>query len=809
MSEPANTNKAGLVPDFDGAIDFLDKYQPYNTWAFTAIDPEKQHGPRTKSFGLDQRSDARAFIEKYNGEKHWNVYFHVNQVLRPLTSKARRDDIEAVLSAYIDVDPKAGCDLDAERARILNSLTDGRPADVPSPSVIVDSGGGYQAYWMIKDPLIITDVDRASDCSRVEALSKSLERKFSGDAVADVCRIMRLPGTVNYPNEKKRARGQITRLARVVSADWDLRYDPSDFPIANLQISPKKIAQQRSDFHIVSPEIQELLNKEVPEGERSEHVYRTVMVLAECGLDASDIAGLIMAAPVGKRYKNYKNTLKDVKRILGKCEDQIALINQNHALVIVGGKSVVIRETNDTNSQVKVEFLTVESFCTWFGNKFVNVQDKPKSLGRVWLANADRRQYSGIVFQPGRDTPGYYNLFRGFTVSPKEGDCSKFKAHILNNVCHGNVSDFLWVMGWFAQIFQQPDRKPGTALVIRGPEGTGKTTIGDVIGSLLGQHYLIVSNLRHIVGNFNAHMVACLLLHSEEAFWAGDKQGEGRIKDLITGTHHPIEYKGKDVFMVDNQIRLLITGNPDWMVPASLEARRFAVFEISDEHQQDKPYFAAIAEEMNNGGREALLYELLNFDLSQVDLRTVPLTDALLDQKLESLSIEEAWWVELMQSGRLPRGMDDANACSSKALFEHYQETAQKRGTSRRSIETQIGKFLKRMVPGLQRRVLTYKLYNSREDMHVRDETGSTYEFPPLFECRAAFERLLNQKVEWTGPDEWFDREAKTADASGAAVSSFFGDIRLPTADIIMRDQEAPKPAEELPARRARRIRRR
>jgi len=237
------------------------------------------------------------------------------------------------------------------------------------------------------------------------------------------------------------------------------------------------------------------------------------------------------------------------------------------------------------------------------------------------------------------------------------------------------------------------------------------------------------------------------------------------------------------------------------MVPASLEARRFAVFEISDAHQQDKPYFAAIAEEMNNGGREALLHELLSFDLSQVDLRTVPLTDALLDQKLESLSIQEAWWLELLQSGRLPRGMNDPNACSSKALFEHYQDTAQKRGTSRRSTQTLIGKFLKRMVPGVDRRSLTYAVFDSREEMVLRQETGSTYAFPPLSECRAAFERLLHQKIEWTGPDEWLDREPKSADASPRTTASSFGDSALPTVDISESRQETPKPAQNAETR--------
>jgi hypothetical protein len=40
----------------------------------------------------------------------------------------------------------------------------------------------------------------------------------------------------------------------------------------------------------------------------------------------------------------------------------------------------------------------------------------------------------------------------------------------------------------------------------------------------------------------------------------------------------------------------------------------------------DKAYFRAIAGELNNGGRQALLYDLLNFDLSKIDLRSIPKT---------------------------------------------------------------------------------------------------------------------------------------------------------------------------------------
>lgn len=38
--------------------------------------------------------------------------------------------------------------------------------------------------------------------------------------------------------------------------------------------------------------------------------------------------------------------------------------------------------------------------------------------------------------------------------------------------------------------------------------------------------------------------------------------------------------------------------------------------------------------------------------------------------------------------------------------------------------------------------------------------SGSIISFPPLAECRAAFEKLVAQKIEWDGPDEWQDVQA-------------------------------------------------
>jgi uncharacterized protein DUF5906/TOTE conflict system primase-like protein len=442
----------------------------------------------------------------------------------------------------------------------------------------------------------------------------------------------------------------------------------------------------------------------------------------------------------------------------------IAELNESHALVLLGDKPSVLKEGTSSDGRPTIEFLTTGAFRMWYGNRAVMVNEKKRSLGDLWLTHPDRRQYEGLAFLPGRDDPKVYNLWRGFAVEPKQGEWSKFHAHLRDNVCGGDDALLRWVVGWFAAIVQHPERKVGTSLVIRGKEGTGKTKVGEVFGSLFGSHYVAVSDPRYVTGRFNSHLASCLLLHAEEAFWAGDHAAEGKLKDLITGDVHLIEYKGKEPISVRNLVRLFVTGNPEWVVPVSLEGRRFAVIEIGDSQIRNGEYFAAIDDEMNDGGREALLHDLLQFDLSSVNLRIVPMTEALRHQKDNSLNTEEGWWLDVLERGQLPWGVGFANGCAKDLLFDRYIDHANKRGVRRRSIQTLIGIFLKRMVPGLRSRVGPYRGYNAI------DMVGGIYEFPSLKACRASFDKLMGQPREWSEVEDWLDepeRRDPPNDASG------------------------------------------
>jgi hypothetical protein len=69
-----------------------------------------------------------------------------------------------------------------------------------------------------------------------------------------------------------------------------------------------------------------------------------------------------------------------------------------------------------------------------------------------------------------------------------------------------------------------------------------------------------------------------------------------------------------------------------------MDERRFCVLDVDPGHQYDRVYFATLARELETGGRAALLYDLLHHSLADLDLREVPYTEALREQKVLSLT---------------------------------------------------------------------------------------------------------------------------------------------------------------------------
>lgn len=429
-------------------------------------------------------------------------------------------------------------------------------------------------------------------------------------------------------------------------------------------------------------------------------------------------------------------------------------INADYALVIMGSKAIVAKEQARGPIEERIRFLTVEAFNHWYSNCFTEVctaEGKIKTVtwAQAWRQHPRRRQFDGVEFFPNPDgepaTPGYLNLWRGFGVTPSlKGEYHVFRDHLLNNVCNGDAALFNWVFGWIAHIFQRPRERLGTALVLRGGMGTGKSKVGEVVGSLIPRHYFQVDDARYVTGNFNAHMAACLLLQADEAVWAGDKAAEGRIKGLVTSEFQMIEAKGIDAIRIRNFVRLFLTSNEDWVIPAGMNERRFCVLDVNPQCAQRHDYFREMDAELDAGGRERLLHDLLNFDLSAVNLREIPKTAALLDQKMRSFDPLESWWFNRLIAGAQTRGLGTWQpevACN--LLYDDYLKFCDGIGAGRKRDPATFGRRLTKHVPGLAKARPRRALADGQQ-LRIQ-----CYIFPDLAACREAFDRIVGQPCEW------------------------------------------------------------
>ena len=429
-------------------------------------------------------------------------------------------------------------------------------------------------------------------------------------------------------------------------------------------------------------------------------------------------------------------------------EHPFAELNKEFAFVKAG--AFILQETTDPKGNFTTEHLSLGEFHGWHANvPFQTGNQKPRPISEHWMSWANRRQYEGVVFMPEKDAgPRWYNLWRGFTTPSSENSSHPsvraFIEHARLNVCGGDEKLFNWLMGYFAHMIQKPWEKPLVALVFKGKKGTGKNALVERVGHLLGSHFLVADDERYLLSNFNSHLESNLFFVLDEAAWAGDKKAEGRLKGLITGQQHNIERKGKEPYRVDNLTRVAIIGNEDWLVPASQDERRFAVFHIGEGRIQDRAFFEGMRKGMEQGGYACLLKYLMDFDLSTVDVNDAPKTQALVDQKHASLDIVQQWWLDCLSSGQIAGGDwggEWPEACPTNRLREALGRWARNRNIrSRLPEEVGFGRIIHTIAP-------SFKKKKARPDKP--NDTSYSFFSPGIDRLRKDWNHYIGGEVVW------------------------------------------------------------
>jgi hypothetical protein len=252
--------------------------------------------------------------------------------------------------------------------------------------------------------------------------------------------------------------------------------------------------------------------------------------------------------------------------------------------------------------------------------------------------------------------------------------------HIKYVVCAGNNELYEYLLKWIAYTFQHPDKPAGAAIVLRGLKGCGKGTLGHFLRAIWGIHGLHISNPKHLVGNFNSHLSDICFLFADEAFYSGDKQHEGVLKALITEPTIMIERKGIDAVSQPNYLKIFMSTNADFAVPASRDERRYCVIDVSSSHIGNRDYFKTLHKACaSQEVQAAFLFEMLNTDLTGWHTGDIPDSIGLRAQRYHSMNSVQKWVVDSLlnksfgsSSEEMECGEEWKTEMSSKDLFCNY-----------------------------------------------------------------------------------------------------------------------------------------
>jgi hypothetical protein len=371
----------------------------------------------------------------------------------------------------------------------------------------------------------------------------------------------------------------------------------------------------------------------------------------------------------------------------------------------------------------------------------------PKNLiSQFWLS-PKTRVFKQTAFSPKKTDNDTLNFWVGNVVEPKQGDWSQIREFLKGVICGGDRDVFEYLISYLGHMIQHPEEKPGIMVVLLGSQGTGKGTFFTLLRELWPRTMLQVGDIEQIVGTFNASLERHYVICMDEALFAGDRKKLDRLKYLVTEPVCRIEQKYQPSRTIDSYHRFFAASNSEQFAHIERDDRRFLFLRVVDSQKCNTAYFSLLHRQISDPlVISAMLYDLINLDISSFDIRRRPATNEHLNQKLQSLAGFERFWFEILQSGCLT-GSDissfdewvDVRFVPTHTLignFKNYDKHSERYGTFQsRAIATHLEKYC----PSAKS--------TRGKSSHSKQVRG--YDLPSLQVARAEFQRAIGGEIDW------------------------------------------------------------
>ena len=231
--------------------------------------------------------------------------------------------------------------------------------------------------------------------------------------------------------------------------------------------------------------------------------------------------------------------------------------------------------------------------------------------------------FDQVGFDPAGDDPTVkLNTWRGWPMLPASGSCERLLELIayLCNFEAGRHDIYEWLLNWMAYPLQNPGAKMNSAVIMHGPQGTGKSTIFKALAQIYGvndpyRNYAVILDQKALQSDFNNDWDSKLFVLAEEVVNSSDKwQLRNELKELVTGDRIRIERKFVDAYSQKNHCNIVFLSNENQPLPIDNDDRRHCV--IWTPPELDPEYYADIYQELDNGGLAAFYDHLMRLDLA-------------------------------------------------------------------------------------------------------------------------------------------------------------------------------------------------
>jgi len=330
---------------------------------------------------------------------------------------------------------------------------------------------------------------------------------------------------------------------------------------------------------------------------------------------------------------------EDTPEIYGKMYPQMkAKFEETHFKVMNPAQYVRLHTRQDGTKTIQLGAELAMQYAnlhTLEGENFIN----------KWTKDETIRCYEALGFypNPSKCPADEFNLYGGFDVADVEPitpppDISRILHQIHCLVAH-NEEHYQYLIRWIAHLFQFPEVKALIYLIFNGPQGTGKDSFWEFVGSLMGAE-LYLPNARiedDVCGRFNFISSRRLLIQCQEVSRDVAKKYKDKIKSLVTQTRGIYEDKGVKQVTFNSYERYVFTTNED--VPMFIEQgeRRSCIFTPSAEHCRDTNYWDTLIADYRNPAIQRAFYDyLMAIDLTGWDITKRPITDTYRDVAIVS-----------------------------------------------------------------------------------------------------------------------------------------------------------------------------